>query len=316
MQDEFNKQKILNQEIILDPTREIMSKTDGDGVIEFVNDYFVEVSGFEEYELLGKTMHCTQHPDMPNIIFKMMWERLLAKQNFNVLVKNLSKDGRYYWAISDFAFKEDDKGNIIAIYNRRKIATPQAIRYFDNLYKKLKNIEEESGYVYAEKYLIGHEEEQGKTIEQILYDFQSNLSQPTVVNKKIVVDKKPDLQKLSNINKEEAIIDLTEEVDIKKEEEQSLENLSIKERLARLKEIHEKTLEALDVNVPKPKSTVDNNITEQKVNIDSENKLDSNEANIENSSISKKKKKSLFQKLFGKTDEELEEERRRRERGE
>lgn len=316
MQDEFNKQKILNQEIILDPTREIMSKTDGDGVIEFVNDYFVEVSGFEEYELLGKTMHCTQHPDMPNIIFKMMWERLLAKQNFNVLVKNLSKDGRYYWAISDFAFKEDDKGNIIAIYNRRKIATPQAIRYFDNLYKKLKNIEEESGYVYAEKYLIGHEEEKGKTIEQILYDFQSNLSQPTVVNKKIVVDKKPDLQKLSNINKEEAIIDLTEEVDIKKEEEQSLENLSIKERLARLKEIHEKTLEALDVNVPKPKSTEDNNITEQKVNIDSENKLDSNEANIENSSISKKKKKSLFQKLFGKTDEELEEERRRRERGE
>ena len=305
MQEELNKFNIINQEIILDPTREIMSKTDKDGIIEFVNDYFVEVSGYQEYELLGKTMHCTQHPDMPNIIFKRMWEHLLTKQNFNVLVKNLSKDGKFYWAISDFGFKEDEKGNLLAIYNRRKTATPQTIRYFDNLYKKLKNIEEESGYIYAEKYLIGHEEEKGKSIEEILFDFQSNLSSPT---KKTAMEKKIEthpMQKVKIKPKENTIIDLTVNETIQNKKEVSTENLSIKERLARLKDIHEKTLEALEVK-PKEtkKSTIDEGLIDQS---------NLNKENIEKSvEPIQKKKKGLFQKLFGKTEEELEEEERRR----
>ncbi len=306
MQEELNKPKATNQEIILDPTREIMSKTDGEGIIEFVNDYFVEVSGYEEYELLGKTMHCTQHPDMPNIIFKMMWERLLAKQNFNVLVKNLAKDGRYYWAISDFAFKEDAQGNVIAIYNRRKIATPQAIRYFDNLYQKLKNIEEESGYIYAEKYLMGHEEEKGKNIEEILYDFQSNLQPPTPKDQIQKKEKEVVLEDVSIPEQENTILDLTQQ-EGKPSKEVSLEKLSIKERLARLKEIHEKTIQALDID-SKPTKVKDPTVEEiQKVD-----KLGNEEAKKEVKPEKTKKKKGIFQKLFGKTEEELEEERRRR----
>ena len=306
MQEELNKPKATNQEIILDPTREIMSKTDGEGIIEFVNDYFVEVSGYEEYELLGKTMHCTQHPDMPNIIFKMMWERLLDKQNFNVLVKNLAKDGRYYWAISDFAFKEDAQGNVIAIYNRRKIATPHAIRYFENLYQKLKNIEEESGYIYAEKYLIGHEEEKGKNIEEILYDFQSNLQQPTPKDQIQKKEKKVVLEDVSIPEQENTILDLTQQ-EVKPSKEVPLEELSIKERLARLKEIHEKTIQALDID-PKPTKVKDPIVEEiQKVD-----KLAKEETKKKVEPEKTKKKKGIFQKLFGKTDEELEEERRRR----
>ena len=306
MQEELNKPKATNQEIILDPTREIMSKTDGEGIIEFVNDYFVEVSGYEEYELLGKTMHCTQHPDMPNIIFKMMWERLLDKQNFNVLVKNLAKDGRYYWAISDFAFKEDAQGNVIAIYNRRKIATPHAIRYFENLYQKLKNIEEESGYIYAEKYLIGHEEEKGKNIEEILYDFQSNLQPPTPKDQIQKKEKKVVLEDVSIPEQENTILDLTQQEE-KPSSEVPLEELSIKERLARLKEIHEKTIQALDID-PKPTKVKDPIVEEiQKVD-----KLAKEETKKKVEPEKTKKKKGIFQKLFGKTDEELEEERRRR----
>ena len=309
MKDELNKPEALNTEIILDPTREIMSKTDGDGIIEFVNDYFVEVSGYEEYELLGKTMHCTQHPDMPSIIFKMMWERLINKQNFNVLIKNLAKDGRYYWAISDFSFKEDENGKVIAIYNRRKIASPHVIRYFDALYKKLKNIEDESGYVYAEKYLIGHEEEKGKNIEELLYDFQSNLSVPEKINKpaKSVVET-PKLEKVEPIHQEETILDLTGQNEPEPVKETPIEELSIKERLARLKEIHEKTLEALDV---KPIKSV--NDVEKELPLDkTPDSVVEKPKKEETPKPESKKKKGLFQKLFGKTEEELEEERRRR----
>ena len=309
MQEELNKPEALNTEIILDPTREIMSKTDGDGIIEFVNDYFVEVSGYEEYELLGKTMHCTQHPDMPNIIFKMMWERLLNKQNFNVLIKNLAKDGRYYWAISDFSFKEDENGKVIAIYNRRKIATPHAIRYFDALYKKLKNIEDESGYVYAEKYLIGHEEEKGKNIEELLYDLQSDLNVHKKVNKPVnPVVESPKLEKVKPIKQEETILDLTLNKEPEPVQEKSSKELSIKERLALLKEIHEKTLKAIDVNPVKSVDFVEKELPLDKTSNSVANKQKEN-INLEPET---KKKKGLFQKLFGKTEEELEEERRRK----
>lgn len=310
MSEELNKPKALNTEIILDPTREIMSKSNGDGIIEFVNDYFVEVSGYEEYELLGKTMHCTQHPDMPNTIFKMMWEHLLNKQNFHVLIKNLAKDGRYYWAISDFSFKEDENGNILAIYNRRKNATPHAIKYFDALYKKIKNIEGESGYVYAEKYLLGHEEEKGKNIEEILCDFQSNLDAPkkkSIPDNTTVKPLKP-LKKVEPIVGEETILDLTEQDEKEVAEEIPMEELSIKERLARLKEIHEKTLEALDVKPLKTVEDVDNEISKEKTPIPESEKPKAEEITADKS----KKKRGLFQKLFGKTEEELEEERRRR----
>jgi PAS domain S-box-containing protein len=307
MQEELNKPNTSNKEIILDPTREIMSKTNADGVIEFVNDYFVEVSGYEEYELLGKTMHCTQHPDMPDIIFKMMWERLLTEQNFNVLVKNLAKDGSYYWAISDFSFKDDENGNLTAIYNRRKVATPHAIRYFDNLYKKLKSIEEESGHLYAEKYLIGHQEEKGKSIEEILYNFQSNLEEPVARTVKTTKLDEPKLEKIPEIKAEEHIVDLTDDFTVKEEEKNEVpsEQLSIKERLAKLKEIHEKTIEALGVESTKE----NNNTLKNELSDDSEKDYKTDEDKQE---VKNKKKKGLFQKLFGKTEEELEEERKRK----
>jgi PAS domain S-box-containing protein len=311
MQEELNKPNTSNKEIILDPTREIMSKTNADGVIEFVNDYFVEVSGYEEYELLGKTMHCTQHPDMPDIIFKIMWERLLTKQNFNVLVKNLAKDGRFYWAISDFSFKDDENGNLVSIYNRRKVATPHAIKYFSNLYKKLKSIEEESGHLYAEKYLIGHQEEKGKNIEEILYDFQSNLEEPVAIPVKTTKLDEPKLEKIPEIKAEEHIVDLTENFDVKEKEKKEvpLEQLSIKERLAKLKEIHEKTIESLGIET-KDKSS--NKLKDDTINNTAATSEKEFKTEDDKQEIKQKKKKGLFQKLFGKTEEELEEERRRK----
>ncbi len=321
MSEELFKPELVNQEIYLDPNEEIMSKTDGEGVIEFVNEYFVKISGFKEYELLGKTMHCTQHPDMPTIIFKLMWEHLLAKQNFNVLVKNLTKDGKFYWAISDFAFKEDDQGNTVAIYNRRKTPTRKAISVFENLYKKLKNIEEESGFNYSEKYLIGFEEEKGKTIEELLIDFQSNLEPRTPISSPIQEITPPKMEAV-NIPNDEQIVDLTDTFQ-KKETDDSInkknnsstkestpnidqDNLSIKERLARIRKIHEDTIQAIDKSSGtnlKDIGTSESITKNEEITKDTPIHKD----------ISSKKKKGIFQKLFGKSEEELEEEKRRKE---
>jgi len=126
MADDFIKPEIIDQEIFLDPNKIIIYKTDKFGIFEFANDYFIEISGYEEYELMGKSMFCIQHPDMPEAIFKHLWEKLLNKKETSLIVKNLTKSGKYYWSLTNFTFKINKKDDeIIAIYGKNLLISFQ-----------------------------------------------------------------------------------------------------------------------------------------------------------------------------------------------
>jgi PAS domain S-box-containing protein len=301
---EFNKPATVNQEIILDTTRVIMSKTDKNGILEFVNDYFVEVSGYEEYELMGKSIYCTQHPDMPEVIFKMMWEKLLNKEKFNIVIKNLAKDGKYYWAVSDFAFKLDENNNeIIAIYNRRKKPSKQAIEFFDNLYKKVKNIEKESGIALSEKYLDGHLEELGKTFDELLNHYTTKatdvyLKSSEIVKPVISIAKKTETRVIKEQEKK-VEKPIKQETDIQKRVNTIKENQK-KVFNEKKSKISTKVLKDLTNKV---KSATPNKVKEVAKKIT---------AKIEPLVFDSNKKKSLFERMFGKTEEELKEEKLRR----
>ena len=66
----------VDEQIKLDAKRYIVSRTDPKGVIEYGNDYFVEISGYKGSELVGQPHNIIRHPDMPRIVFKMMWDRI------------------------------------------------------------------------------------------------------------------------------------------------------------------------------------------------------------------------------------------------
>jgi len=158
----------INKEIVLDPTKTIMSKTDHKGVIEFANEYFMTISGYEEYELMGKPHNIIRHPDMPQVIFKKMWSRLKKGENIYALVKNLSKDGRYYWVVTNFETKYDANGKIISHYAKRKAAPSFAVNKITKLYKTLVSIEKTRGKEVAEKYFVGLLEERQMTYDQFI----------------------------------------------------------------------------------------------------------------------------------------------------
>ncbi|GAA4274421.1 PAS domain-containing protein [Aquimarina gracilis] len=160
----------INVEIVLDPKNTIMSKTDSKGIIEYANDYFMEICGYEEPELIGQPHNVIRHPDMPKVIFKWLWEHLQSKKNIHALVKNLAKDGRYYWVITDFDVKLNEEGDIVSFFARRKAPPRKTIEKIDSLYKKLLSIEEASGVETAEKYLIGFLEEKGMKYDEFIED--------------------------------------------------------------------------------------------------------------------------------------------------
>lgn len=160
----------IEREIKLDPSLIIMSKTDAKGIIEYANDYFMEISGYEEYELMGQPHNIIRHPEMPKVIFKLLWERLHKGENIHVLVKNLAKDGRYYWVLTNFETKYNDNGEIRSHYARRKAAPENAIFIIEKLYKTLLAIEKNQNPQVAERYFYGLLEEKGQTYDAFILD--------------------------------------------------------------------------------------------------------------------------------------------------
>lgn len=75
----------------------IVSRTDTGGIITQFNASFIEMSGYAAEELLGAPHHILRHPFMPSAAFKGLWDTVNAGQKWQGYVKNLRKDGRYYW---------------------------------------------------------------------------------------------------------------------------------------------------------------------------------------------------------------------------
>ncbi len=79
----------------------LVSNTDAKGRINFVNEEFVEVSGFTEAQLLGKAHNIVRHPDMPEEAFADLWQALKAGKPWTALVKNRRCNGDHYWVLAN-----------------------------------------------------------------------------------------------------------------------------------------------------------------------------------------------------------------------
>ncbi|WP_102794722.1 methyl-accepting chemotaxis protein [Bowmanella denitrificans] len=90
-------QTVINEEIQYQANEELVSTTDLRGVITYANSAFCRVAGYELDELLGKNHNLVRHPDMPKQAFADLWNSLKKGQAWRGMVKNLCKDGRYYW---------------------------------------------------------------------------------------------------------------------------------------------------------------------------------------------------------------------------
>ncbi len=84
-------------EVAFPAGRLIVSRTDLQGIITHANDAFVEMSGYQREDLIGAPHHILRHPDMPKVAFKGLWDTLTEGKKWHGYVKNLRKDGSFYW---------------------------------------------------------------------------------------------------------------------------------------------------------------------------------------------------------------------------
>lgn len=118
--------------------RVIVSETDTKGIITFANKKFCEISGYTKEELIGQPHNVIRHPDMPKAAFEKMWDTIKSGQMWHGLVKNLRKDGRFYWVETEIIPVKDDSGTICRFIAARKPANRKDIEENEALYASMR----------------------------------------------------------------------------------------------------------------------------------------------------------------------------------
>ncbi len=168
----MSKPMVMNKEIKMNSDEFIVSKTDIKGKMTYCNKIFIKMSGYTEKELIGQPHNIIRHPDMPKAVFKLLWERVQAKDEIFAYVKNLSKDGSYYWVFANVTASLDDNGNIIGYYSVRIKPNDKAIEIISPLYQQMIEIEQKEGVDASLKFLNKLLEDKGVSYDEFIISEQ------------------------------------------------------------------------------------------------------------------------------------------------
>jgi len=129
----MNKQ-ITDVEHILSDSDSIVSNTNLKGVITYVNDAFIRISGYSREELMGVSHNIVRHPDMPTEAFADLWRSMKAGRPWTGIVKNRCKNGDYYWVLANATpLYENDQ--LVGYMSVRSKPEPDRVKAADAAYR-------------------------------------------------------------------------------------------------------------------------------------------------------------------------------------
>ena len=118
----------------------IISKTDINGIITFVNDEFCAISGYTKEELIGQNHNIVRHPDVPSSTFKDLWQTILQKKAYKSTVKNRAKDGSTFY-VNTTVFPILDEKDAIEEFIAIRYDVTHSVRLSEALIEKDKELE-------------------------------------------------------------------------------------------------------------------------------------------------------------------------------
>jgi PAS domain S-box-containing protein len=157
-----------NQEVEVTPVDIVVSKTDIEGNIEYANQIFFKLSGYNKKELTYEPHSILRHPDMPKIVFKHLWSELKKGNEVYAFVKNLTKNGSFYWVLAYVRPTLNPDGSLRNYVSTRKTMSSTARAFIEPLYAELLEIEKNSGVDASERVLM--ERLAGREFNQFMID--------------------------------------------------------------------------------------------------------------------------------------------------
>ncbi len=103
----------------------IIATTDVKGLITYVNDKFIEISGYSKEELIGKNHRILNSGNQSKSYWESMYKKVSEGHIWQDQVKNISKNGSYYWVETSIIPFVDDDGKINSYFSIRTDITYQ-----------------------------------------------------------------------------------------------------------------------------------------------------------------------------------------------
>jgi len=115
----------------------IVTKTDVQGRITYANEVFCRMSAMAEGDVLGQAHSVIRHPEMPRGVFRLMWDRLQAREEIFAYVVNLAADGAHYWVFAHVTPTVDATGRVVGYHSNRRAPSRAGVLAAQDLYRRV-----------------------------------------------------------------------------------------------------------------------------------------------------------------------------------
>ncbi|MDX9924077.1 MAG: PAS domain S-box protein [Ignavibacteriaceae bacterium] len=114
---DLSEKKLVKDQInklsrIVDQSSSMIMITDPNGMIEYTNPKFSEVTGFDPEEVFGQKTNFLKSGYHTDEDYKEMWERISEGKDWRGEFKNKKKNGDYYWEHCVITPIKNDNGDI------------------------------------------------------------------------------------------------------------------------------------------------------------------------------------------------------------
>lgn len=151
-------ENLINEESFLNRDTTSICRITTKNTIKFCNKDFIKISGYTEKELLTNSLDLIKHPEMPKIISEFIQYHIEKGRTMKIIIKNRTKDGKFFWTLSNF--KPNNGSNLNISHSISSVAIPfKAKQKITKLYDCLNKLETKIDDTTAYKYLIGFLEE-------------------------------------------------------------------------------------------------------------------------------------------------------------
>jgi len=127
----------MSKELKLEDKTMIISETDTKGNILYANSDFCTLAGYTKDELIGNSHNLIRHQDMPKETFKDLWKTIRSGKVWKGIVKNITKDGDFYW-VNTTAYKVIKSNGEVRYISVRVKPTTSQIQIASDLYKHMR----------------------------------------------------------------------------------------------------------------------------------------------------------------------------------
>jgi methyl-accepting chemotaxis protein len=152
--DALKQRPVTGVEVDFRDGETIISSTDPQGRITYINAYFLEISGYNEAELIGQPHRMIRHPDMPAATFADMWATLKRGRPWVGMVKNRCKNGDHYWVEANVSPIYDAQGKLEGYVSVRRKPSRPRVAEAERVYREIREgrltrFEIDNGVVHA-----------------------------------------------------------------------------------------------------------------------------------------------------------------------